>query len=207
MVESSSTLPRCQRSCTPNKEPLNRNHNIVISTSSNSLTSRRRRNKTVHFGGDNLQINHSGFFTTGRTNSRTPSLVSPPQQDPPPSRLVHRSAARSQRLEPNVQQLFSFIETVLSAWVIDDNAIASQSEFSESEDGRKRAGTRRKAKQKPMLDVLQILGKKFSGYENLGSKRFRHHHWRITIERCNARFLNKVAILINMFCCAVIYHA
>lgn len=91
----------------------------------------------------------------------------------------------SEFLEPNVQQLFSFIETVLSAWVVD-----------EDEDDRRRKGrSRSRSLQQPRrtpADVVALIGRNLNGDRDIGSPRFKHHHWRISSEQCNAVFLSKV---------------
>jgi hypothetical protein len=86
-------------------------------------------------------------------------------------------------LEPNVQQLFSFIETVLSAWVLDEDG-----------DDRRRTSRSLQQPKRTPSDVVALLGKNLHGDRNIGCSRYKHDHWRITPERCNAIFLSKVNI-------------
>ncbi|KAJ9578628.1 hypothetical protein L9F63_005118 [Diploptera punctata] len=91
----------------------------------------------------------------------------------------------SEFLEPNVQQLFSFIETVLSAWVVDED----------DDDRRRRSRSRSRSLQQPRrtpADVVALIGSNLNGDRDIGSPRFKHHHWRISSEQCNAIFLSKV---------------
>lgn len=72
------------------------------STDKTYASVKRRRHKTVHFG-DNLLLQ-----VCANANMTTQNMA-------------------AHKLEPNVQQLFSFIEAVLSAWVTEEG-LTSQGE-------------------------------------------------------------------------------
>nr|XP_015835969.1 PREDICTED: protein still life, isoforms C/SIF type 2 isoform X11 [Tribolium castaneum] len=135
-----------------------------------SLMSKRRRHKTVHFG-DNLLLQVC-------TNANLQSHVS------------------YSNMEPNVQQLFSFIETVLSAWVAEEG-LTSQGEVSEMDEKelRKRRNKKHGAKVK-RLDIRRLVGEvsKLDG-RFLGNLRYRHMHWKgnPNSEGCNELFLRKIS--------------
>jgi T-lymphoma invasion and metastasis-inducing protein 1 len=95
-------------------------------------------------------------------------------------------------LEPNVQQLFSFIETVLSAWVLDEDGDG------DGDDRRRRSSSRslQQPKRTPS-DVVALIGRNLNGDRNIGCPRFKHQHWRIAPDRCNALFLSKVNICLQ----------
>lgn len=98
------------------------------------------------------------------------------------------------KLEPNVQQLFSFIESVLSAWAAEEG-LTSTGEYSEPDE---RIVRRRKLnKYKRRTDVLNIRRIVYEvsilqGAKLLGNVRFRHYHWKGTAQTCNEAFLRKV---------------
>jgi hypothetical protein len=89
----------------------------------------------------------------------------------------------SELLEPNVQQLFTFIETVLSAWVLDED--------SDGHDRRRRSRSLQHHKRTPS-DVVQLIGSNLNGDRDIGCSRFKHQHWGIEPDGCNAIFLCKV---------------
>lgn len=132
-----------------------------------NLVSRRRRHKTVHFG-DNLLLQVC-------TNANLSSHL-------------------NSKMEPNVQQLFSFIETVLSAWVAEEG-LTSQGEVSETDEKGLQAKRYKKhgAKVK-RLDIRRLVKEvaKLNGTRLLGSLRYRHFHWKGCPEECNELFLRKV---------------
>lgn len=134
-----------------------------------SLLSRRRRHKTVHFG-DNLLLQVC-------TNANISSQL-------------------SSKMEPNVQQLFSFIETVLSAWVAEEG-LTSQGEVSETDEkGLAKKRYKKHCAKVKRLDIRRLVGEvsKLNGTRLLGSLRYRHFHWKGTPEECNELFLRKVHI-------------
>jgi T-lymphoma invasion and metastasis-inducing protein 1 len=91
----------------------------------------------------------------------------------------------SELLEPNVQQLFTFIETVLSAWVLDEDG--------DGNDRRRRSRSLQHPKRTPS-DVVELIGSNLNGDRNIGCSRFKHQHWGIEPDGCNAIFLSKVTI-------------
>ncbi|CAG9814402.1 unnamed protein product [Phaedon cochleariae] len=138
-------------------------------TPEKNLMSKRRRHKTVHFG-DNLLLQVC-------TNANLASQVS------------------YAKMEPNVQQLFSFIETVLSAWVAEEG-LTSQGEVSEMDEKEMQRRRHKKhcAKVKK-LDVRRLVAEvaRLSGTRYLGNLRYRHMHWKGNpdAEGCNELFLRK----------------
>lgn len=135
-----------------------------------SLMSRRRRHKTVHFG-DNLLLQVCA-------NANLTSQVS------------------YTKLEPNVQQLFSFIETVLSAWVAEEG-LTSQGEVSETDEkGLQRKRHKKHYEKVRRLDIRRLVMEvsKLDGSKLLGNLRYRHRHWKgkIGADDCNELFLRKV---------------
>lgn len=94
----------------------------------------------------------------------------------------------SELLEPNVQQLFTFIETVLSAWVLDEDG--------DGNDRRRRSRSLQHPRRTPS-DVVELIGSNLNGERNIGCSRFKHQHWGIEPDGCNAIFLSKVTILHN----------
>ncbi|KAF7285231.1 hypothetical protein GWI33_011552 [Rhynchophorus ferrugineus] len=138
--------------------------------SEKGLTSKRRRHKTVHFG-DNLLLQVC-------TNAGLNSHVS------------------YTKMEPKVQQLFSFIETVLSAWVAEEG-LTSQGEFSEMDEKEmQRMRYKKQCKKVKKLDIRRLVTEvtKLDGTHFLGNLRYRHIHWngKPDSEGCNALFLQKV---------------
>ncbi|VVD04109.1 unnamed protein product [Leptidea sinapis] len=99
------------------------------------------------------------------------------------------------KLEPNVQQLFSFIESVLSAWAAEEG-LTSTGEYSEPDE---RIVRRRKLnKYKKRTDVLNIRRIVYEvailqGARLLGNVRYRHYHWKGTAQTCNEAFLTKIS--------------
>lgn len=137
-----------------------------------ALMSKRRRHKTVHFG-DNLLLQVC-------TNANITSHVS-----------------RS-KMEPNVQQLFSFIETVLSAWVADEG-LTSQGEVSEMDEKEMiRRKQKRQSARVKKLDIRRLVKEvsKLDETRYIGNLRYRHIHWNQNpaAEGCNELFLKKVSL-------------
>lgn len=144
--------------------------NGVTSPDKSSLMSRRRRHKTVHFG-DNLLLQVCA-------NANLNSHVS------------------YTKLEPNVQQLFSFIETVLSAWVAEEG-LTSQGEVSETDEkGLQKKRNKKHGEKVRKLDIRRLVKEvsKLDGARYLGNLRYRHTHWKgkVDADNCNERFLRKV---------------
>ncbi|KAI8428896.1 hypothetical protein MSG28_007529 [Choristoneura fumiferana] len=127
--------------------------------------------------------------------------VAPPPEDEPeekcivPKKTVSPYLYIPSKLEPNVQQLFSFIESVLSAWAAEDG-LTSTGEYSEPDE---RMVRRRKLnKYKKRTDVLNIRRIVYEvsilhGTRLLGNVRFRHYHWKGTAQTCNESFLRKIS--------------
>nr|XP_032510891.1 protein still life, isoforms C/SIF type 2 isoform X8 [Danaus plexippus plexippus] len=127
--------------------------------------------------------------------------VRPPPEDEPeektivPKKTVSPYLYIPSKLEPNVQQLFSFIESVLSAWAAEEG-LTSTGEYSEPDE---RIVRRRKLnKYKKRTDVLNIRRIVYEvsilqGAKLLGNVRFRHYHWKGTAQTCNEAFLRKIS--------------
>lgn len=126
--------------------------------------------------------------------------IAPPQEDEPEEMPIVQKKTVSpylyipSKLEPNVQQLFSFIESVLSAWAAEEG-LTSTGEYSEPDE---RVVRRRKLnKYKRRTDVLNIRRIVYEvsilhGTKLLGNVRYRHYHWKGTAQTCNEAFLRKV---------------
>lgn len=142
----------------------------LVSPDKGCSISRRRRHKTVHFG-DNLLLQVCA-------NANISSHV-------------------TTKMEPNVQQLFSFIEAVLSAWVTEDG-LTSQGEVSEVDEKtlQKRRYKKHCAKIK-RLDIKRLCKEvgNLNGTRFIGAVRFRHIHWKgkPDADGCNEHFLKKVS--------------
>jgi hypothetical protein len=85
------------------------------------MAARRRRNRTVHFG-DNLFVSYpvaavAAAAVALRDNNRNSRV----NYNTSSSASGSASSLPGELLEPNVQQLFTFIENVLSAWDDRDN--------------------------------------------------------------------------------------
>ncbi|CAH2992191.1 unnamed protein product [Chilo suppressalis] len=127
--------------------------------------------------------------------------VAPPPEDEPsekaivPKKTISPYLYIPSKLEPNVQQLFSFIESVLSAWAAEEG-LTSTGEYSEPDE---RIVRRRKLnKYKKRTDVLNIRRIVYEvsilqGAKLLGNVRFRHYHWKGTAQTCNEAFLRKIS--------------
>ncbi|CAH4018425.1 unnamed protein product [Pieris brassicae] len=127
--------------------------------------------------------------------------TAPPPEDEPeekvtaPQKTVSPYLYIPSKLEPNVQQLFSFIEGVLSAWAAEEG-LTSAGEYSEPDE---RIVRRRKLnKYKKRTDVLNIRRIVYEvsilqGAKLLGNVRFRHYHWKGTAQTCNEAFLTKIS--------------
>ncbi|XP_041976632.1 protein still life, isoforms C/SIF type 2 isoform X6 [Aricia agestis] len=128
-------------------------------------------------------------------------VAPPPEEEPPdekalvPKKTVSPYLYIPSKLEPNVQQLFSFIEGVLSAWAAEEG-LTSTGEYSEPDE---RIVRRRKLnKYKKRTDVLNIRRIVYEvsilqGAKLLGNVRFRHYHWKGTAQTCNEAFLRKIS--------------
>lgn len=160
MVESTSSLPKNTK--------IHRGGSMP----SHSLSSRRRRHKTVHFGDTLMSEVRSGGAGVGDgvgeagsgCESRG-SVVSLPSQ-----------------FDYSVQQLFTFIGTVLSAWDKDETS-------SEPCSGRPSS---RKKRQPNVLNYILNGQDSLEGDEHLCSPTFRHKHCKLPAGSCNALFLRKV---------------
>ena len=97
----------------------------------------------------------------------------------------------SEFLEPNVQQLFSFIETVLSAWVLEEDG---------DDNGRRRRTRSFQHTKRTPSDVVELIGKGLNGDRDIGCLKYKHRHWNTAPDRCNASFLSKVTWWLS--CCS-----
>ncbi len=169
---SRGSLPRLTSKSKSNKNLSN--GKLVKSASAASLSSRRRRNKTVHFG-ENLL----------REVCQNRKFIEPLQQKIP---------SGSTPLNANIQMLYNFVEGVLSSWYDEDDDIIKSGAESEPERGalvrpihrcnRLRLQTIRRV----VTEAAQLRGTL-----KLGNSRYRHRHWRGTAKECNERFLKKVS--------------
>lgn len=169
---SRGSLPRISSKSKSNKNLSN--GKLIKSASAASLSSRRRRNKTVHFG-ENLL----------REVCQNRKFIEPLQQKIP---------SGSTPLNANIQMLYNFVEGVLSSWVDEDDDIVKSGAESEPERGalvrpihrcnRLRLQTIRRV----VTEAAQLRGTL-----KLGNSRYRHRHWRGTAKECNERFLKKVS--------------
>lgn len=173
MVESTG----CPKKCSRHSVCSGVASSSGATTDKSSLLSRRRRHKTVHFG-DNLLLQVC-------TNANISSQFN------------------SSKMEPNVQQLFSFIETVLSAWVAEEG-LTSQGEVSETDEkGLAKKRMKKQYAKVKRLDIRRLVNEvaKLNGTRLLGSLRYRHFHWKGTPEECNELFLRKVHVRFVPFVC------
>lgn len=169
------------------------------------LLSRRRRHKTVHF--TESPVNEFGTRNDDRRSASCcrddgrGSVVSLPDE-----------------FDNHVQQLFTFIGTVLSAWDTSDHddegtcktTTTSTTSVSISVNRTATTTTTRAATsasisaarvKKRQRDVLHFLlyssQSKLNIDENVGCHIYRHRHWKIASGTCNALFLKKVRIVCN----------
>lgn len=181
MVEYTSSLPKNSKICRGGTHATMPSH---------SLSSRRRRNKTVHFGdtlmsevkcGEDLKTGASSGQESG-CESRG-SVVSLPGQ-----------------FDYNVQQLFTFIGTVLSAWDKDETSSepCSSSKTSSSHHhnhhNHHHNHNHHHPRRKRQPNILNYLlnGDSLDGNEHLCSPTFKHKHCKLAPGSCNALFLRKV---------------
>ncbi|XKL65172.1 hypothetical protein PGB90_005258 [Kerria lacca] len=187
-----------------------KNENIRVEKRNNEhsavLLSRRRRHKTVHFIespmndfgiADSRNFNDKAVLRY--TNNSRGSVVSLPDE-----------------FDNHVQQLFTFIGTVLSSWDnssdTEDETIACQTTTTSSTSvsisvnhsstttisrNSKCAATsvgttRTKKRQRDILHFLLYSSQsEFNIDENIGCHIYRHRHWKMASGTCNALFLKK----------------
>lgn len=136
-----------------------------------------------------------------------PSSASSSKAIVPVKQTTKKSASPSpylcfpSKLEPNVQQLFSFIESVLSAWAAEEG-LTSTGEYSEPDE--REANRKKIRKYKMRTNILNIRRIVYdvsilSGSKLLGNVRYRHVHWKGTAQACNEMFLRKVRRLLIYF--------
>lgn len=172
------------------------------------LLSRRRRHKTVHF--TESPVNE---FATRNDDRRSASCC----RDDGRGSVV----SLPDEFDNHVQQLFTFIGTVLSAWDTssdhDDEGTCkttttSTTSVSISVNRTATTTTTRGATsasqstariKKRQRDVLHFLlyssQSKLNIDENVGCQIYRHRHWKIASGTCNALFLKKVRIFILVY--------
>lgn len=163
------------------------------------LINRRRRHKTVHFG-DNLLMQvcanaKLNYYQRGNQKKFSTHTIPPVRSK---TNDAGSSLATDSKFEPNVQQLFNFIEQVLSAWVAEDG-LTSQGELSEIDEKTlaKRRFKTKCQKVKRHFTIKQLVTEVSSLSERrlVGSLRYRHFHFHenVTPEDCNELFLRKVS--------------
>lgn len=108
MVEHSATLPRTcgRRGGDGGGGGVGASASAPSELAAAAMAARRRRNRTVHFG-DNLLVSYpvAAVAAAAVALKRTDC-----------SNSGSASSLPAELFEPNVQQLFNFIESVLSAW-------------------------------------------------------------------------------------------
>lgn len=116
-----------------------------------------------------------------------------PEQEPEPVRTktVSPYLFIPRKLEPNVQQLFSFIEGVLSAWAAEEG-LTSGGEYSEPDERVVRRRKLHQYRRRTDLLLLRRIAHRAALLPRLGCLRYRHHHWKGTAQTCNEDFLRKV---------------
>ncbi|CAB0003760.1 unnamed protein product [Nesidiocoris tenuis] len=124
------------------------------------LGAKRRRHKTVHFGGEVLGT--SGGASASASGSGEGAGAGGPAED---RGSVHSLPGQ---FEANVQQLFSFIGSVLSQWE------------------RRRTMSRKEA-----VRLLLRGDASHKESECVGSPSYKHTHWKVPAGSCTALFLNK----------------
>lgn len=151
------------------------NGKLIKSASAASLSSRRRRNKTVHFG-ENLL----------REVCQNRKFIEPLQQKIP---------SGSTPLNANIQMLYNFVEGVLSSWVDEDDDIVKSGAESEPERGGALVRPIHRCNRLRLQTIRRVVTEaaQLRGTLKLGNSRYRHRHWRGTAKECNERFLKKVS--------------
>lgn len=199
MVESTSSLPKNSKICRGGTHATMPSH---------SLSSRRRRNKTVHFGDTLMSEVRAG------EDLRTASG--------PESGCESRGSVVSLpgQFDYNVQQLFTFIGTVLSAWDKDEtssepcsssrssshhnhhNHQSSHHNHQHSSHHNHQSSGSRRRRQPNILNYLLNGENSLEGDDHLCSPTFKHKHCKLAPGSCNALFLRKVGIYlftVNMY--------
>ncbi|KAF6211496.1 hypothetical protein GE061_012008 [Apolygus lucorum] len=134
------------------------------------LGAKRRRHKTVHFGEVLNTPSGSGGGGSGAGGGSGSG-----------SELGSAAGAREDRgsvhslpgqFEANVQQLFSFIGSVLSSW--------------------ERRSESRRLSRKEAVRLLLRGDPAHKESEAVGSPSYKHTHWKVPAGSCTALFLNKV---------------
>lgn len=174
---SRGSLPRLS---SKSKSSKNLSHGKLIkSASAASLSSRRRRNKTVHFG-ENLL----------REVCQNRKFIEPLQQKIP---------SGSTPLNANIQMLCNFVDGVLSSFVYEDDDIVKSGAESEPERGALVRPFHR-CNRLRLQTIRRVVNEaaQLRGTLKLGNSRYRHRHWRGTAKECNERFLKKVSSVENL---------
>lgn len=191
MVESNASCVRkcnrhsvCNGAVTGTTTGTSSSSNLDTNKSPLTAAARRRRHKTVHFG-DNLLLQ---VCANANLSSH---------------RVSYTTTTATNKMEANVQQLFSFIETVLSAWVAEEG-LTSQGEISETDEkGLERKRLKKQCAKVKRLNIRRLVAEvsKLDGTKLLGNLRYRHIHWKSKPdpEGCNELFLRKVFILFFYF--------
>lgn len=174
------------------------------------LLSRRRRHKTVHFTESPVNEfgnsrNHDWRSSSCCRNNGRGSVVSLPDE-----------------FDNHVQQLFTFIGTVLSAWDTNDrnkdegtcrttttsttsvsisvNRTATTTTTRGATTSSSASTARIKQRQRDVLHFLLYSSQsKLNIDENVGCQIYRHRHWKIASGTCNALFLKKVRITVLFY--------
>lgn len=166
----------------------------ILMSSNEAISSRRRRHKTVHFG---EQVCDKSDGEGGK--KATGGVVDGIEDDcgaGPESRGNGSVQSLPDQFERNVEQLFSFIGSVLSAWdagessdsAKSDSALLQSRAYHESNHRKKHSAERRST------SVINYLLKEDIETNGIpvGSPVFKHNHWKTTPGTCNASFLRKV---------------
>ena len=143
------------------------------------MVSGQNRHKSVHFR------DPSARFASSSAAASTSTGI---------GANYERSTLPRAHMESNVQQLFTFIEKVLSSWVSDDPFCENFSETDEK--------TLQKHKLKKLMQFRTLRSYEISDIVTqvsllnssrfLGNVRFRHFHKKKSVVKCNELFLKKV---------------
>ncbi|XP_037046725.1 protein still life, isoforms C/SIF type 2 isoform X2 [Bradysia coprophila] len=170
---SRGSLPRLSSKSKSHKHLTN--GKLIKSASAASLSSRRRRNKTVHFG-ENLL----------REVCQNRKFIEPLEQKIP---------SGSAPLKANIQMLYNFVDGILSSLLDEDEDMLYLGAESEPERGALMMRPIHRCNRLRLQTIRRVVTEaaQLRGTLKLGNSRYRHRHWRGTAKECNERFLKKIS--------------